>query len=164
MNELVEPAGLPDSPLEIAERILTDEYPATYVDGEPSLFVDSRRLARLVLDSPALAGSTSPPLMGASPRSGKWPRVRAAWLLAHGECAFCGTTKNLNVHHIRPYHLHPELELDPENFITLCEVGNVGHINCHLVFGHWGDWRAVNPCVVDIVAMLRDAYAKKAFG
>lgn len=41
---------------------------------------------------------------------------------------------------IHPFHLHPELELDPTNFITLCENGDK-NINCHLIFGHFGSFK-----------------------
>lgn len=51
----------------------------------------------------------------------------------------------LNVHHIRPFHLYPELELVEDNFITLCE--NPG-FNCHFVIGHCMFWTAWNPTVV----------------
>ena len=80
-------------------------------------------------------------------RSGKWPSVRKTHLEAHPTCELCGGTKKLNVHHIKPFHLHPELELDPSNLITLCEEDR-GGVNCHLFFGHLGNFRTgVNPDV-----------------
>ena len=48
------------------------------------------------------------------------------------------------MHHIHPFHLHPEMELEPWNLITLCEKR--GH-DCHFVFGHFHNWRAFNPIV-----------------
>ena len=68
-------------------------------------------------------------------RSEEWPGVRRAWLKDHATCAACGGTSLLQVHHVQPFHLHPELELNPENLITLCQ-GNL----CHLYLGHGDDW------------------------
>jgi hypothetical protein len=76
------------------------------------------------------------------PRSGKWAKVRATHLSLHPTCAACGGTEHLTVHHIRPFHLYPDLELDPANLITVCEGE---HCNCHLVFCHLGSWAAWNP-------------------
>ena len=78
-------------------------------------------------------------------RSGRWPRVRAAHLAANPTCAVCGTRENLEVHHIQPFHLFPELELDPGNLLTLCESPT--H-NDHLLFGHLLNWSLWNPAVV----------------
>ena len=89
-----------------------------------------------------------------SKRSNKWPAVRKAYLVDHGTCAACGSVNKLEVHHIKPFHLHPELELDPTNFISLCESGDHG-INCHLQVGHLGNFKNENPNVVrDAAAML----------
>jgi len=87
---------------------------------------------------------------GESRRSSHWPAVRKQWLKDHPACAACGTTKDVEVHHKQPFHLFPELELDPANFITLCE-GRPG-CNCHLTFGHLGNWTLFNPSVVDDAA------------
>lgn len=76
-------------------------------------------------------------------RNPKWREVRAGYLANFPECACCGDKSNLNVHHIKPYHLFPELELDLTNLITLCEGGP---INCHFIVGHGGEnWRAFTP-------------------
>ena len=78
-------------------------------------------------------------------RSPQWPKVRIAHLQEFPECAACGRTDHLNVHHILPFHLCPEKELDPANLITLCENDT---INCHLLWGHLGSWKAYNPSVI----------------
>ncbi len=64
-----------------------------------------------------------------SPRSSKWPAVREEWILEHPTCAACGAERDLHVHHIKPFHLHPELELDRGNLITLCREHHfrIGH-------------------------------------
>lgn len=73
-------------------------------------------------------------------RSSHWPAVRGTWIHAHPFCAVCQSKTRLEVHHCKPFHLHPELELDPTNFITLCEPH-------HLLFGHLMNWSAYNPSV-----------------
>lgn len=83
-------------------------------------------------------------------RAGAWPRVRREHLAREPACAACGRAKDLEVHHIRPYHEHPELELDDGNLITLCADP------CHLLFGHLCDYRSWNPGVrEDAKAFLR---------
>lgn len=77
-------------------------------------------------------------------RSSHWSAVRKAHLEKHPACEVCGGKVKLQVHHRRPFHLHPDLELDPANLITLCEAP--GH-NCHLVFGHLLNFRSFNPDV-----------------
>lgn len=85
-------------------------------------------------------------------RSPQWDAVRNAHVRANPYCAACGSGLRLNVHHVQPYHLYPELELDPANLLTLCE-GTV--VNCHLLFGHLRSWLSWNPNVhEDAAAML----------
>ena len=81
-------------------------------------------------------------------RSDHWPAARAAHLNGAPTCAVCGGAKNLEVHHIHPFHLHPELELDQSNFVTLCEE-DIDGVNCHLLFGHLGNFKSFN---VDVLA------------
>jgi 5-methylcytosine-specific restriction endonuclease McrA len=78
-----------------------------------------------------------------APRSGQWPRVRREHLAVQPVCQACGRAKELEVHHVRPYHEHPELELDPCNLITLC--GDP----CHIVHGHLMSWTRTNATVVE---------------
>lgn len=86
-----------------------------------------------------------------SRRSPHWRRVRSEHLLKHQSCAACGVTKNLEVHHILPFHMFPEKELVPSNLITLCETPNR---NCHFLFGHALHWQAYNPTVVEDAARM----------
>ena len=76
-------------------------------------------------------------------RSKLWPRTRKVYILKNKECFVCNGTKKLEVHHIKPYHIYPELELVDTNFITLCE-NDKGGINCHLAFGHLGSYKSYN--------------------
>lgn len=83
-------------------------------------------------------------------RSKEWPKIRKAWLKRYPRCALCGGKEKITVHHMIPFHLNPLLELDPTNLITLCEGRKV--VNCHLVFGHWGNFRTkYNPRIKDVV-------------
>lgn len=75
-------------------------------------------------------------------RSPQWERVRKTWITVHPFCAVCGTSENCEVHHKQPFHLHPALELDPTNFITLCRPH-------HYLFGHFMNWSSFNATVVD---------------
>lgn len=77
-------------------------------------------------------------------RSRHWGRVRATHLLTQPRCQICDGSSKLEVHHIKPFHTHPELELSPSNLITLCSSGKNG-MDCHLTMGHHGDYHAANP-------------------
>ena len=76
-------------------------------------------------------------------RSSTWRIVRRVHITLHSNCAVCNSTKKLEVHHILPFHSHPQHELDPDNLITLCENKKYG-INCHLLIGHLGNYRKIN--------------------
>lgn len=76
-------------------------------------------------------------------RSPHWAAYRRAWLADHPICAACGHALHVEVHHKLPVHLAPALELDPTNFITLCESES----QCHLRVGHNGNWLDFNPNV-----------------
>lgn len=83
----------------------------------------------------------------ASSRSPLWNRVRNSHIKRQGKCQLCGGTDDLEVHHIVPFHIDPDKELDPNNLITLCGSGK-GGVNCHLFFGHLGNWKKCNTTVV----------------
>lgn len=80
-------------------------------------------------------------------RSSKWRAIRTLHLIRNPECALCQGIDKLNVHHIKPFHLYPELELEPSNLVTLCESKKHG-ANCHLLFGHLGNFSSYNTDVV----------------
>ena len=93
------------------------------------------------------------------PRSSRWPKVRSEFVRLHPVCAACGGRKELNVHHIEPFHRNPELELDPNNLITLCREH-------HFFVGHDPDgpwhplrpnWSACNPKVREDSERIRKA-------
>lgn len=83
-------------------------------------------------------------------RSPRWRAVRREHLKHHPTCAACGGSVKLQVHHLIPFHVAPDLELDPSNLITLCEAGKYG-VKCHQLLGHRGDFRLINwNCVNDV--------------
>lgn len=82
-------------------------------------------------------------------RSSKWRALRKDFLARNPQCAVCGGTKKVEVHHIVPFHLAPDMELDETNLLPLCERKKYG-INCHLLIGHQGNYRDVNlTCYAD---------------
>jgi 5-methylcytosine-specific restriction enzyme A len=93
------------------------------------------------------------PILCAAERSYEWSKVRNEFLKTHNICAVCGTSKDLQVHHIKPFHLRPELELDPDNLITLCTSKYWG-FNCHLIIGHGGNFKYENPWILDDIDVL----------
>lgn len=85
-------------------------------------------------------------------RSAKWPACRRRHLKSHPACEICGAITRINVHHIQPFHLNPELELEPTNLVSLCEGTT---INCHYFFGHLLDWRNFNADVLADIERYR---------
>lgn len=83
-------------------------------------------------------------LFSGVPRSSQWSSIRRDFLILNNKCEVCGKKKSflkpLNVHHIQVFHLHPELELDPQNLIVLCPEH-------HLLFGHLMDWKSWSESV-----------------
>ena len=77
-------------------------------------------------------------------RSPKWPHVEKLHLKLEPVCAACGSSKKLNVHHKKPFHLFPESELDLNNLITLCMDKE-----CHVKIGHGGNFKDYNPDVAE---------------
>jgi len=68
----------------------------------------------------------------------QWFKVRNQHIAIETCCQLCGIDKELEVHHIRPWHLAPDLRYESSNLITLCR-------SCHYRFGHWLHWKRFNP-------------------
>jgi hypothetical protein len=81
-------------------------------------------------------------------RSSKWDAVQKEHLKKEPVCQWCGSDKNLNVHHIQPFHVKPELELDPNNLITLSR-------DCHFSIGHFCNWKLSDPKIKTICELYR---------
>ena len=93
-------------------------------------------------------------------RSGKWRTARDAWLKEHPTCEACGGKKYVTVHHVKPFHYFPELELDTSNFMTLCEKPGR---NCHLWIRHSGDYKAWNPNAREDAALMLKRKADRKY-
>lgn len=88
-------------------------------------------------------------------RSSSWSKVRLEHLKNYPNCAACGRNKKLEIHHIKPYSKYPELELDPDNLITLCDDP------CHFVFGHLMNYKSWNPSVIEDCKIYNDKINKR---
>jgi 5-methylcytosine-specific restriction endonuclease McrA len=93
-----------------------------------------------------------PYILESQKRSSQWRKVRAAHLKTQPVCQACGRSKDLDVHHIVPFHIDPSKELDPDNLITLCGSP------CHIVFGHFLSYHCHNENVVAMAAAYRKAF------
>lgn len=94
------------------------------------------------------------------PRSPEWDTLRRKWLKDNPKCVVCDRMTKLNVHHIKPYHIYPELELDPTNLLTLCE--NTG-MNCHFIWGHLGDWTSYNSTVMEDSKQMKEKIKNRLY-
>ena len=92
-------------------------------------------------------------------RSSKWPTVRKNHLANHPCCAVCGGTEKIEVHHVVPFHENPSLELEPNNLISLCESKSFGLV-CHLLVGHRGNYKKINPDVIEDAKIWNDKLQK----
>lgn len=84
-------------------------------------------------------------------RATAWRALRAEHLKKEPECAACGRTAKLEVHHVIPVSFNPQRELDPENLITLCDSP------CHIMFGHLLSYHCYNKDVRRMAADFKRA-------
>lgn len=92
-----------------------------------------------------------------SGRSPKWREVRRKHLLENPNCAACGRSLKVEVHHIEPFHINPDRELDPSNLITLCDSP------CHIVFGHFLDYKSWNTNVIEDCSVYYNKYKNRPY-
>ena len=89
----------------------------------------------------------------AHPRSPLWRGVRDAYAKAHPKCEFngCDGKFPIAVHHVIPFHVDPNRELDPNNLISACSTGyaedGTPSPNHHLFAAHRGKYSNDNPLV-----------------
>lgn len=96
-----------------------------------------------------------------SPRSKHWPEVSDRVRKRVGACEATGITKELQVHHVHPFHLFPELELEEDNLVVLTEWKT---FNSHFWIGHSGNWRAYNPNVREDAALMLERIKTRKVG
>lgn len=92
-----------------------------------------------------------------APRSPGWEKFAKAFLANYPHCVVCKTAKSCVPHHVEPYHLRPDLELDSDNLVTLCPPH-------HLLFGHFMEWRSYNLNVRHDAAFYANKIAHRPKG
>ena len=79
-----------------------------------------------------------------------WQRCRKEFLKKVGKiCMACGGKKKIQVHHILPRHIRPDLACDHTNLIVLCGKG------CHLRLGHLGSYFTYNAAIFKVCMFIR---------
>ena len=82
-------------------------------------------------------------------RASDWPQFRKIHI--KNACEFCGTKGTvlspLELHHVLPFHLYENLELDHTNVVTGCR-------SCHLKFYHLGSFRSFNEQIKDHIKLF----------
>ena len=68
------------------------------------------------------------------------------WGIVYSPCAWCGTTKNIEVHHVYMQSRWPERAYDTNNMVCLCR-------RCHLALGHRG---CFTNAVTNLVRMIEE--------
>ena len=81
-------------------------------------------------------------------RSSTWSKTRKRFLVINPRCVVCGKKKGLEVHHILPFYLHPDLEEDFQNLLTLCR-------RHHFSIGHLEKWKSYNKVITPTVEYFK---------
>jgi len=80
-------------------------------------------------------------IQGKAPKGAKrhpdWSKFRKAYISEFPNCFIC-KRKADQLHHLIPFHLAPDMELDIENVMQMCR-------RCHLFVGHLNNFRSINP-------------------
>ena len=78
-----------------------------------------------------------------------WQRCRKDFLKKVGKvCVCCNATKKIEVHHILPRHIRPDLAVDQTNLIALCK-------DCHFHIGHLNSYFTYNAAVSSVCWFVR---------
>ncbi len=73
-----------------------------------------------------------------------WQRCRKAFLKKVGkQCVACSSKKSVQVHHVLPRHIRPDLAVDMTNLIALCK-------DCHFHCGHMNNYHNYNKNIMDV--------------
>ena len=64
------------------------------------------------------------------------------------KCSVCCSDKDLEVHHKKPVHEYPELELEEKNLVVLCS-------RCHFFIGHLYNYATYNDDVDNAILYFR---------
>ena len=80
-------------------------------------------------------------------RSPKWKSFKKDFeILKPKKCAVCGNKKS-QLHHLKVFHLFPELELSVKNVEWFCQ--GIGTGNHHLWVAHLGSFRSWNESALE---------------
>ena len=79
-------------------------------------------------------------------RNPKWPSFRRIYLKS--SCEICGKKWFLELHHILPFNLFPQLELRPENTVTLCR-------RHHFELAHFFNFKKYNPEIKNWIKKIK---------
>ena len=101
-----------------------------------------------------------PIIMGSALRDPHWHTESRKFIALYPTCKACGGNKLLAVHHKLPYHLYPHLEMDPKNWIVLCESSST----CHFLLGHGKNWSDYIPNVEELAAIVLAAVQSRVKG
>ena len=95
-------------------------------------------------------------------RASGWRKLQGIKLKITPYCEGCGKRIRLlkrfrlQVHHKKPFHLFPELELVLSNLKTFCR-------KCHLEKGHLDDWKSWNPYVDELCEITLILHQNKPY-
>lgn len=93
-------------------------------------------------------------------RSPHWGKFKKAYFKKYGKaCEVCGRKSFVQLHHVIPFHVRPDLELMEWNVVGLCEPPHKVR-KCHLIYGHLGDWRWFDPDVKEVAASVKKKIAE----
>ena len=89
-------------------------------------------------------------------RSKGWKVLKDDFIASNDKCYICGSRSNLEVHHIKDVSNFPDLELDENNLMTLCDGSDrFEGLSCHRIFGHFGCWRRTNYQLREVAELMR---------
>ena len=86
-------------------------------------------------------------------RDKRWAKESRQFLADNPHCVVCGTTDYCVVHHVKPFHLFPELEMDWRYWRTVCETPS--H-NDHFAVGHLFNWSRYNQEFDELAKRIKD--------
>ena len=83
-------------------------------------------------------------------------RAKRDHLRRHQECAHCGIKAmllrvRLEVHHVIPVHVRPDLAAESTNLVTLCAA-------CHWHIGHLGNWNGWNSKLLETISAMNQSW------
>ena len=77
----------------------------------------------------------------------QWRQTRNEFIELQPRCQCCAREKNLQVHHVLPWHLFPSFRYDLNNLLTMCQA-------CHLRLGHMNNWKKFNYRILTSVGCI----------